>query len=183
MIAITAWSIPEPRAAIKSRQVLPGGTDWICYWDDKYVKHSAPVSDYLLVTGFWQYWDMFAPDPLRVDKWGDAQVVFRDGSTKRYAYPRMFELPIPQKFLKERYRKFYERAGSDDFVYLWPSFGLRVALLNDNPKNPPMMVKLYRHTRPIAPPGGRQREEYTSENFFTYVVEQKELARLRNQPL
>ena len=180
LTAITVWAMPQPPSAIKQHKVLPGGTEWINYWDDQYLRTFPPIDVYLHVTGFWQYWDMFAPNPAHTDQYGDAEVVYRDGKVKRYAYPRIYSLPIWQKFFKERYRKFYERAGSDDFLYLWPTFGLRVALLNDDPKNPPVRVKLYRHWRPVAAPGKPQQKEYNSYSYFTYVVDQKELARLRS---
>jgi len=162
---------------------MPGGSEWLVYWNDTYVKTYPLVGVYVKVTGFWQYWDMFAPNPAHTDSWGDALVVYKDGTTKHHSYPRMFVLPLWQKFLSERYRKFFERAGNDDYPYLWPSFALRIALMNDNPKNPPVTVKLFRHFRQVAGPDKLQAQDYSVENYFNYQVDQKELKRLRGLPL
>jgi len=179
LIAITVWAMPMPPDAIKDERIPPSGTNWLVYWNYKYLKTFPLLYSYPKVTGFWQYWDMFAPNPTRTDQWCDAVVTYRDGATKRYEYPRMFDLSIGQKFIKERYRKFYERAGNAQFLYLWPTFGLRVALINDNKANPPVEVKLFRHWRLTAEPGKQQVEAYDGALYYTYIVDQKELARLR----
>ncbi len=178
--AITLFALPNPPAAIREHRVEPGGTEWLLYWNDAYVKPFPLISGYLKVSGFWQYWDMFAPNPSHTDTWGDALVEYRNGAKKRYAYPRMFNLPLYEKFLQERYRKFYERAGSDKYPYLFPQFGLRIALLMDDPSNPPVKVTSYSHTKEIAEPGKRQEQNYTEHLVFTYIVDQKDLARMRS---
>lgn len=175
--------MPIPPTAILEQRIQPGGSEWLVYWNDTYVKKWPPISVYLKISGFWQYWDMFAPNPSHTDTWGDAVVVYKDGSTKRYAYPRMYDLPLWKKFLQERYRKFFERAGSDDYYFLWPSFGLRIALLNDNQKNPPVEVRLYRHFRQVAEPGQVQGLGYKGYLYYTYIVDQKDLARVRRMHL
>ncbi len=91
----------------------------------------------------------------------------------------MYDLPLWKKFLQERYRKFFERAGSDDYYFLWPSFGLRIALLNDNLKNPPVEVRLYRYFRQVAEPGSVQQQNYKGYLFYTYIVNPQDLARVR----
>lgn len=116
---------------------------------------------------------MFAPDPAQIDFYGDADVVYRDGTVKTYAYPRMADLPIALKGPKERYRKFFERVREDKSSRLWPSFGQRVALVNyHDPKNPPTSVRIRRNWLPVAPPGQKQETEYHHYVFFEYVVDQ-----------
>ncbi len=179
VLVITIWAIPEPRKAIQEDRVTPAGTEWLCYWDAKYLRRLPPVRMYCLVTGFWQYWDMFAPDPSHEDQWCDAKIHFRDGSVGHYLYPRIYLLPVWQKFFDERYRKYFERVGDSDHPYLWPAFGMRIALLNDNAANPPVEVDIYRHSRLIAPPG-RTQHDYHADLLFSYAVDQQELSRLRN---
>ena len=183
VFAITVYALPNPPTAIREHRIEPGGSEWLLYWNDVYLKNSPPVALYTKTTGLWQYWDMFAPNPTHTDTWGDAEVIYRNGSVKRYAYPRIFELPLWKKFVSERYRKFFERVGNDDNPFLWPSFSLRIALINDDPKNPPVQVKLYRHVRQVAPPGQWQDPHYKSYMFYSYSVDEKELQRLRNTPL
>ena len=179
IIAITSFAMPTPPAAIREQRVQPGGSEWLVYWNDTYVKTLPPISIYLKETGFWQYWDMFAPNPSHTDTWCDAVIKYKDGTTKRYAYPRMYDLPLWKKFLQERYRKFFERAGSDDYYFLCPSFGLRMALLNDNLNNPPVQVQIFRHFKQVAEPGKFQDPNYKSYCYYTYIVDQVDLARVR----
>ncbi|MDR3691384.1 MAG: hypothetical protein P4L46_18535 [Fimbriimonas sp.] len=181
ILAITSWAIPNPPTAVDTGKVTPAGTQWIPYWNKLYLKNFTPFTDYLMISGFWQYWDMFAPDPAQNDTWGDAIVIFRDGSQKYYQYPRMFLLSIPEKHVKERYRKFFERAGDDKFKFLWPQFGFHIASMFDNPKNPPVAVKLYRHWRVVMGPGQPQNVDYKSFMFYEYFVDQASLKQFRER--
>jgi len=151
VVAITSWSMPKASNAVKNGVAKPPFWDaeWILSFNDLYLKDS-PIRQYLFTTGAWQSWDMFAPNPADVDIWADALVYYRDGSTGRYQYPRMKILPIPEKYIRERYRKFYERVNSDSNDFLWPAFAQRVALLSfKDPANPPERVVLRRHWKEI----------------------------------
>lgn len=182
LVCITVAAIPNPSEKILNGSVPPGGSDHLLVWNHKFLKTQKPIDAYLSVSGFWQYWDMFAPDPANTDIWVDADIVYRDGSTKHYAYPRIYSLPIPQKYPSERFRKFYERVNDDRYRFLWPQFALRIAYLNDNPSNPPTSVRLTRHWRPVAPPGQVQPRDYNAYMFYEYVVRQDELAQMRGMP-
>ena len=80
-------------------------------------QETSPVKYYLIPTGFWQYWDMFAPNPANIDFYCDAEVTYADGSHRTYTYPRMYKLGIIQKYGMERFRKYYERARDDSYQY------------------------------------------------------------------
>lgn len=156
---------------------------WLLYWNAKYLKTLSPVRAYLLSTGAWQYWDMFAPDPSNTDVYCDADVTFRDGTTRTVAYPRMAELSIPMKYVKERYRKFYERAHGPNDAQLFPPFAQTFALgVYKDPKNPPVVVRLKLHTLPTAPPGQRQATQYNVSNYYTYVVDSRWLRKEAGEP-
>jgi hypothetical protein len=143
VIAITSWSLPNSSPAIASGKVAPSTvSDWILYKNDILLKPSV-IKPYVLATGFWQSWDMFSPNPANEDIYADAEVFYKDGSVKHYQYPRMYELPLAEKYAKERYRKFFEHANTDEA--LWPYFAQRIADLNYNEKNPPVKVALHRH--------------------------------------
>lgn len=136
------------------------------------------VKYYDMPTGFWQYWDMFAPNPANIDFYGDAEVIYRDGTKRIWTYPRMYTSGIFQKYFTERFRKYYERAHDDAYSYVWPSFAQRVALLSTSDlKNPVVEVRLWRHWLEIVPPGQHQPTEYSSSKYFTYSVNQAELQR------
>lgn len=173
LLAITVWTLPVPAPDLRSGKQAPRGSDRILLWNDEYLRPS-PLRFYLQATGFWQYWDMFSPEPSSIDIWSDAIVTYRDGTEIRYAYPRMADLSIPQKFVKERYRKFYERVPDND--YLWPVVAQRIALLSDtHPGNPPITVKLYHHWRPVAGPDQKQESEYHKRLLYSHVVDLTQL--------
>jgi hypothetical protein len=197
IIAITSWAIPyapseymgnPPRSRPEIRtgnpiQAVSSSAEYarneFLIGNELYVKNS-PLKLYLLATGFWQYWDMFAPNPANTDLYCDAMVYFRDGSARRYEYPRIFTLSLGQKFLKERWRKFFERAGSTGpkFAYLRPVFAQRIALMNyADPQNPPVRVELHRHQMVINAPGMPENHAYSDEMFFRWTVNQPQLRR------
>jgi hypothetical protein len=179
VFAITIWAIPNATDEALSGKRDPIGTEWLLYWNNKHVKRLKPVQTYLFATGFWQYWDMFSPNPSQTDLWVDAIVTYKDGSEKVYQYPRIYLLSIPEKFMKERYRKFYERVNQDQHPQLWAPFAQRIANLNDNPANPPVTVKLRRHWKQILAPGKKQPDEYKEFIYYVHAVDPKKLAQDR----
>jgi len=165
IVAITSWTLPHTTVTrpldIDKRNVgtvlhsvgnsISNGT---LYFNQKYVT-TSPVKFYLYFTGFWQYWDMFSPNPASIDFYCTAVITYKDGTTLDYAYPRMYSMGIPKKYISERYRKFYERVNPDDDKNVWPYFAQRIALINfTNLNNPPVQVKVTRHWFEIAPPEG-----------------------------
>ena len=187
IFAITVWAIPEPPENIRNGKVSPQGSDYILLWNWNYLKTTTgPVtiqpilSDYVLCTGFWQYWDMFAPNPASADFYGDGIVKYKDGTEKLWNYPRIEKMPIPEKFMMERYRKFFERVRLDDNAFLWATFAQRVAEEMDaDPKNPPVNVRLRRNWIEVQPPDRTQWTKYNSYFFYDYTVDQVELAQAR----
>lgn len=181
VFAVLVWALPHPPERLLTGAKPPAfdvGSK-IRVWNAEHLQNNPYIDAYLFTTGFWQYWDMFAPNPAQTDFWADADVIYRDGSKRHYQYPRMFKLPLTNKYAQERYRKFFERANSEGFSHLWPQFALRIAYLNDDPKNPPVTVRLTRHWLPIAPPGKPQQQEYNSYMYFEYAVDQAALQRMR----
>jgi hypothetical protein len=182
VICITIWALPNPGPKVMRRERAPVGTEWLLFWNYGYLKSAQPVRAYLLVTGFWQYWDMFSPDPAQEDIWVDAEITYRDKTVKRYQYPRMFLLSIPDKFVKERFRKFYERVNSQETTYFWAPFAQRIAYLNDDPNNPPVTVAIKRHWLRIEPPGKTQPTKYNEYLYYIHTVDPRKLDRDRKGP-
>lgn len=55
----------------------------------------------------WRGWSMFAPNPLRINAYIDAKVVFEDGSTLIWDFPRPKDDNLVDRYLfGERYRKY-----------------------------------------------------------------------------
>ncbi len=145
LIAITSWALPRSAPGVVNGLLKPSGLDWIPYVNDVYVRES-PTKQYVLTLGFWQSWDMFAPNPTNSDVWCDAIVVRKDGSQEIFQYPRVYTQNFAAKYVTERYRKFYERAHLDMFSFMREPFARRIASLSaTNPDNPVVRVTLRRH--------------------------------------
>jgi hypothetical protein len=180
LVCITIWALPNPPQGVSAGTDKPVGSQYLLLWNQKHLKSFQPVPLYLFTTGTWQYWDMFSPNPASIDIWVDAEVTYKDGSKNRYAYPRMYELPIHEKFLKERYRKFYERVNQEQYAYLWPVFAQRIAVKMDQPDNPPVEVRLTRHWQQIAGPGEKPNTEYKSYMYYVHAVDKDLLMKARS---
>lgn len=191
LVCITMWSLPYPKRPYMNNKASFGintsnlgsfvksfsetVTEGTLYLNWRYLKGS-PLMYYPGVTGFWQYWDMFSPNPASVDLYLEADVTFKNGTVTRFKFPRVYTLPIHMKYFKERYRKFYENANSDDQMAARPYLAQRIALENfKDPDNPPEKVMLIRHFDTIEPPGTPPDPTYTVVPFFEYQVDQVKL--------
>lgn len=183
LFSIIVWSLPKQPRIVAMGTVEPELLDWPMVWADTYLRPSdsnnyshSLVSHYVLWTGFWQSWDMFAPDPARNDVWSDQIVQFADGTAKVHKYPRVYDYPVLERYFVERYRKFFERAAWEQQAYLWPAFAQRTALLEfRDPANPPVKVWLRRHIQPLPRPMESIKEQYRTEIYFVYDVDLVEL--------
>lgn len=111
------------------------------------------VTPYMLWSGLFQVWDMFAPEPPMLNAYLEAEVTFRDGRTAIWKFPRMQELGYVERYFKERYRKWAnERVRADANAALWPDAARYVARQYSTPGNPPVRVRLIRHWSDIAAP-------------------------------
>lgn len=211
VLAITLWSLPAPPPGIANGSIAPAiradsvpdlARSTVSYVHDNLllfasrVKNPPPqvegplrwlsvaVRGYLQSTGLWQYWDMFAPNPSNLDVWVDAIVTFDDGSRVVHAYPRIAALPIPMKYVQERYRKYLERAHAEGFAFLWPAFAQRIALEEfvAHPGRVPTRVVLRRHFRTIQPPGETTPDAYQVYPYFEYDVDVAKLRRDAGAP-
>jgi hypothetical protein len=157
--AIACWALPLNTGLIpKAREVI------------------AP---YMLWSGLFQAWDMFAPDPAKVNGWIEGVVTLRDGKTAVWRCPRMHQLGLMERYAKERYRKFgNERLRLDAHSALWPDAARYIARLFNDPANPPVSVQLVRHWTMVPPPSADGREQPQPVNtyaYFTYPVKQEDL--------
>src|SRR5690349_14010871 len=90
LVCITMWSLPYPKKPYMNgtaklgiqtndartfvRSFSETVTEGTLYLNWKYLKGS-PLMYYPGVTGFWQFWDMFSPNPANVDLYLEADVV------------------------------------------------------------------------------------------------------------
>ena len=107
-----------------------------------------------------------------------AEVEYEDGTKRIVPYPRMKNMSLGEKFVKERYRKFVERGHTDEFSWKWPVFAQRMAFLAANdPKNLPSQVILRRHWNTYEKMSDPKPEGYNDYAYYKYVVDQDKLKR------
>jgi hypothetical protein len=135
------------------------------------------VRPYMLWTGLFQSWDMFAPTPRSFNAWVEASVIFRDGRIQPWRFPRMEQLSLTDRYYKERYRKFVENLQEDKQAALWPDVARHIARLNNNPANPPEIVMLIRYWSEIVPraDGSYHPEPVRGHILFEYNVKPRDL--------
>lgn len=171
VLCITIWALPNPPQT--PRKLV--GSDHLLDYNQRILKESF-IRHYLIWSGTWQYWDMFSPNPANRDVWIDAVITYDNGDILRYRYPRIYELDLFHKYLKERYRKFLERSEPEEYQWVWPSFAQRIALEATSDKNNlPKTVLLRRYWRVANPPGQPTQFGYNMYPYYTYLVDQKKL--------
>lgn len=76
----------------------------------------AIASYYMNPLGLWQNWSMFAPDPTRHTLTLDAIAVDKNGIFYNFAFPKMSDYTILQRFPRVRHSKFLAYLLSDEFA-------------------------------------------------------------------
>lgn len=191
LVMITSWSLPDPPKRMADRyldkregkqvppvpagQVVKDLPNYVLLGNRFWIKDS-PTRYYLYSTGFWQYWNMFSPNPANTDVWLDAVVTYQDGTQMVFEYPSMQKLNVFERYFKERFRKFVENTHGDRFSYKWPVIAQAVAYQSyQGDGNLPVMVTLRRHFKTVSPPDQRQDPEYKEYAFFNYMVDTERL--------
>ncbi len=132
--AVLVWNLP--RCAIRERL--------------------APIAaNYLMPTGLWQYWAMFAPDPPRHGLRLEAVVTDRRGLAQNFAFPKMSDYGVWAAMPRVRHAKFAAIAGADDSGPL-RNVAARHAVrqLNIPDENFPVHVELHYSIQEVPAPGG-----------------------------
>ena len=131
LIAITCEAIPADFSPIKNVRQL--------------------IEPYMVWTGLFQRWDMFAPDPPTVNSYVKTVVISRDRHMQVWSFPRMEELGFGERYRKERYRKFLEVLPQQQNAPLWPDVARHLAMQFDSPTDPPDKVLLIEFQSDIHP--------------------------------
>ena len=92
--ALMMWTMPH--CAIKSRL-------------------QPPYRYYILPLGLWQWWAIFAPDPMRSSMTLNAEVIDAKGMRYIYEFPRIGDLPWWQKYPLYRHPKFTANMMIDEY--------------------------------------------------------------------
>jgi len=147
ILVIVCWSVPFKTSVLTACRHL--------------------VRPYVLWAGLFQSWDMFAPVPKRANTYIEATLVYRDGSTKVWTFPRMEQMGLWERIYKERYRKFAENLQADELDELLPDAARHIARLNSTPANPVKTVILVQKASFIVP---RPDGAYVPEPWQSHVL-------------
>jgi hypothetical protein len=158
LIAITCWSAPfaGPLVGVFREKLRP----------------------YFVWSGLFQSWDMFSPDPRSVNSYLEAVLIYNDGSTKLWSFPRMELLGLNERYAKERYRKYEENLQTNQNADLWPDAARYIARLNSDPSHPVKTVMLVVRWSDIIPPANGNdygRGPWQVNVFYTYTVKPEDL--------
>jgi hypothetical protein len=157
IVAITCWCVPvnTPLTALSKELLRP----------------------YFVWSGLFQSWDMFSPSPKKINSYLEAIVLYKDGNTRIWPFPRMEHLSLTDRYFQERYRKFAEVLSDDKYAPLWPDAARFIARMNNNRSVPVKMVMLVRYWSDIVPrSGGPDRPSVRDTNvFYGYSVQPGDL--------
>jgi len=116
----------------------------------------AYVKPWLAGTGFWQRWDMFAPDPMRYNIDLDAVVRFATGPDEVWTFSRFREMSLGEKALRSRHSKWKTWVQGTVHSDAWPDVARYVARVAARADRRVREVVLRRHWGWIPKPvGGR----------------------------
>ena len=135
------------------------------------------IRPYFVWSGLFQSWDMFSPSPKAANTYVDATVIYRDGSRTTWAFPRMEQLSLTERYFKERYRKFAETLTLDENDAMLADIARRVARLNSTPSHPVKTVILIYHWSFIVPrvDGSYAPEPWNQHVLYGYGVRPQDL--------
>jgi hypothetical protein len=112
------------------------------------------VSWYMLPTGLWQDWGMFAPDPGRSTVALEALALDRHGVLRQFEFPKLTGLSVPAASWRFRQAKYASVVGLEESAAN-REFAARTVLRRlDIPDGAyPVEVQLLYQVRPTPPPG------------------------------
>ncbi len=152
ILAIACWAIPLRLPIVYSARAL--------------------IRPYFIFIGLFQSWDMFSPIPKNANVYVEAIIIYQDGNTRTWAFPRVEHLSLAERYSKERYRKYIDNLKDDNYSALWPDAARYVARLNNTRSSPVKMVLFVRYWSAII----RQRDGTFSSDpwnehiFYSYRV-------------
>jgi hypothetical protein len=135
-------------------------------------EYRSLIRPYFLWSGLFQSWDMFSPSPKAVNSYVEAIVLYRDGTTRNWAFPRMERLSLTERYFKERYRKFVENLKEDTNSALWQDAARFIARANNTGPSSVRMVFLVRYWSELAPRshGSDTPAPWDAHLFYGYTV-------------
>jgi hypothetical protein len=123
------------------------------------LEHLRPL---LSATGLYQGdWQLFAPDPDRINTWVEARVIRSDGSSWLWTTPDWLRRSQRERFVEGRHQKLSDALRLDSRRALWPHLADYVARIAPPGAAGarPVRVELTRHWWDLADPGAYAAEK------------------------
>ncbi len=112
------------------------------------------TSRYIMPTGQWQYWGMFAPDPGRDTITLEALAVDARGIYHNFAFPKMADFGFWESFPKVRHSKYAANVGMPEQVMLREFAARHAARRLELPESAyPVDLELFYQYKPSPEPG------------------------------
>jgi hypothetical protein len=107
----------------------------------------------------------------------EAMVVYENGNTDYWSFPRMERMSLGERYEKERYRKFEETLADDKYSDLWPDAARYVARQVATATNRPEIVMLILNWSDLGEDkdGNLTDSRWQSRVFYRYGVEPEDL--------
>lgn len=115
----------------------------------------SPIARYYtLPLGLWQYWAMFAPDPVRDSVMLEAEAIDSKGLRYNFVFPRIADYTVWEAVPRFRYSKYAANMSADD-TELQRKFAARHAIrrLNIPATAFPVDAHLFYQIHPSSSPG------------------------------
>jgi hypothetical protein len=148
-----SWTVR--RLAISMFLLVHLGANWIWLLPQCPIRQTiSPLAAYYIFPlGLWQYWGMFAPDPMRDSVTLEAEVIDCNGLRYGFLFPRMADYNWWQGIPRFRYSKYTANLSNDEFT-LPRQYAARHVLrrLNLPAEVFPVSVHLTHQARPTPPP-------------------------------
>jgi hypothetical protein len=129
-----------------------------------------PFRQYINITGMWQTWSVFAPDPKTWNIYCTARIYYKDGTRSEWTFPRIDKLDLVERMYKERYRKWMSEGLVDNKnAIIWPDCAKWIARNHSVKGKVPIAVDLIKHWAYIEPPAtgiGKPSPEPNQEYTF-----------------
>jgi hypothetical protein len=109
---------------------------------------------YIVPLGLWQFWAMFAPDPVRDTVTLEAEVIDKNGVRTEFAFPRLADYNWWQGIPRFRYSKYAANLANEEFP-IARQYAARHVLrrLKLPAESYPVSVHVLYQIRPTPPPG------------------------------
>jgi hypothetical protein len=120
---------------------------------------------------------MFSPAPKEINAYLEAEIIYRDGTSELWTFPRMEQLSLTERTFKERYRKYEESLERDANFPLWPDAARHIARDHSRGgKQAARVVLVVRWTEILLPgPQGYAQTPWSANAFYTYDVQPGDL--------